>query len=187
MKTLEKATVAPPDAGTWSFDPAHTSVEFSGRYLMVSKVGGRFTDVSGALTVAEDPTQSSVEVTIQSASLTTAHADRDGHLKSPDFLDVEDFPTIEFVSRSVEGGGGSWQMTGDLTIKGVTRPVTFDVEYRGVVGDPWGGKRAAFSAKARIDRNDWGLSWNVGLETGGVLVGPKVDISIEAQGILQAA
>lgn len=187
MKTTEAATVAPPEAGTWTFDPAHTSVEFSGRYLMVSKVGGRFTDVSGALTVADDPTQSNVEVTIKSASLTTAHADRDGHLKSPDFLDVEAFPTIEFVSRGVVGGDTSWQMTGDLTIKDVTRPLTFDIQYLGVVGDPWGGKRAAFSAKAQIDRNDWGLSWNVALETGGVLVGPKVDIRIEAQGVLQAA
>lgn len=186
MTAIANVAISLPQQGTWVLDSAHTTAGFVGRYLMISKVAGTFTDVAGRFHIAENPEDSNLEVTIQAASLTTAHTDRDTHLKSPDFLDADTFPTIEFVSTKVEGAGTKWTVTGDLTIKEVTRPVTLDVEYHGVTADPWGNTRAAFSATTRIDRNDWGLSWNVALETGGVLIGPKVTIEIEAQGVLES-
>ena len=187
MTALDTNTITLPEQGTWELDSSHTSAGFVGRYLMISKVAGKFTDVAGTFHLEEDPTKSTVNVSIKTDSLTTAHADRDGHLKSPDFLDVSEYPSIDFVSTSVEGSESKYWVTGDLTIKGVTRPVTLDVEYHGLAADPWGNTRAAFSATTEIDRNDWGLSWNVALETGGVLVGPKVKIEIETQGVLQSS
>lgn len=175
-----------PIAGTWSIDPAHTTVEFIARHLMVTKVRGGFSNVDGAITVAETPNDSTVSVTIPTATLTTGAADRDGHLKSADFLDVEKFPTMTFVSTSVEGSAEKWRVNGDLTIAGVTKPVQLDVEFSGVSPDPWGGQRAGFSASTEINREDWGLTWNVALETGGVLVSKNIRIEIEAQAVLQA-
>jgi polyisoprenoid-binding protein YceI len=174
-----------PPQGDWELDPAHTVAGFVGRYLMVTKVPGKFTDVAGTIHIAERPEDSWVEVSLGTASITTDHEDRDNHLKSPDFLDVANYPSIEFRSTRVRGGGAQWTVEGDLTIKGETRAVTLDLEYHGVVGDPWGGQRAAFTATTEINREDWGLTWNVALEAGGVLVGPKVTIEIETQGVLQ--
>lgn len=175
-----------PIAGTWSIDPAHTTVEFIARHLMVTKVRGGFSNVDGTLTVADDPSASSVQVTIPTATIVTGAADRDGHVKSADFLDVENFPTMTFASTSVEGGGEKWRVEGELTIRGITKPVTLDVEFGGVSPDPWGGQRAGFSASTEINREDWGLTWNVALETGGVLVSKNIRIEIEAQAVLQA-
>jgi polyisoprenoid-binding protein YceI len=123
---------------------------------------------------------------LDTASITTDHDDRDKHLKSPDFLDVGNYPTIKFRSTGFDSAGKHWTVPGDLTIKGETRPITLDVEYHGVVSDPWGGQRIAFSAVTEINREDWGLTWNVALEAGGVLVGPRVKLEIETQGVLQA-
>lgn len=184
-KELQEKLDFPPH-GDWALDPVHTVAGFVGRYLMITKVFGKFNGVTGTIHIAEDPQESFVEVSLDTASITTDHEDRDNHLKSPDFLDVETHPTIEFRSTGFEGAGEHWTVPGDLTIKGETRPITLDVEYHGVVSDPWGGQRVAFSAFTEINREDWGLTWNVALEAGGVLVGPKVRLEIETQGVLQA-
>jgi len=175
-----------PAVGTWNIDPAHTETAAIARHLMVTKVRGQFANVSGQLVIAEDPTQSSVRVSIPTDTLTTGSDDRDNHVKGEDFLDVAQFPTMEFVSTTVDGSGEKWRVTGDLTIHGVTQPVTLDVEYNGVSPDPWGGQRAGFSASTEINREDWGLTWNVALETGGMLVSKNVKIEIEAQAVLEA-
>ena len=175
-----------PAAGTWTIDPGHSTVGFVARHLMVTKVRGSFTDVQGTATIADDPTRSSVEVTIATASIDSRSADRDAHLRSPDFFDVENFPAITFRSTRVRHvRGNHWQLDGDLTIKGVAKPVTLDVEFEGLTGDPWGGERAAFSASTEVDREDWGLNWNVALETGGWLVSKKVKLELEVQLVKQ--
>ncbi len=184
-KELQETLDFPPQ-GDWALDPVHTVAGFVGRYLMITKVFGKFNGVTGPIHIAKDPQESWVEVSLDTASITTDHEDRDNHLKSLDFLDVENHPTIEFRSTGFEGAGEHWTVPGDLTIKGETRPITLDVEYHGVVSDPWGGQRVAFSAFTEINREDWGLTWNVALEAGGVLVGPKVRLEIETQGVLQA-
>src|SRR5262245_11323022 len=166
-----------PAAGTYALDPSHTTAGFTARHLMVSKVRGRFASVAGTITIAETPTDSEVAVTIDAASVDTRDQQRDDHLRSADFLDVENHPTLDFRSRSVTPAGpGVWAVDGDLTIKGETRPVRLDVTLEGVVADPWGNQRVGFSAETEIDRDEWGLNWNVALETGGVLVGRKVRI-----------
>ncbi len=170
-----------PIAGSWSIDPAHTSVEFVARHLMVTKVRGRFTDVSGGFEIAEDPADSQVQVTIDAASITTGDADRNAHLRSGDFLETDRFPHLAFRSTDLRRASDGWKMDGELTIKDVTRPVTLHLEYLGVTVDPWGNPKAAFSASTSIDREDFGLTWNVALEAGGVLVGKKVTIEIEVQ------
>ena len=183
--TEVQKTIDFPPQGDWALDPDHTVAGFVGRYLMLTKVPGKFNGVSGMIHIADNPEESWMEVSLETASITTDHDDRDKHLKSPDFLDVGNHPTIEFRSTGFEGAGEHWTVSGDLTIKGETRPITLDVEYRGVVSDPWGGQRIAFSAVTEINREDWGLTWNVALEAGGVLVGPKVRLEIETQGVLQ--
>lgn len=175
-----------PVAGTWNIDPTHTEASFVARHLMVTRVRGVFTDISGALVVGEDPSQSSVTASLPLASLTTGAADRDAHLKSADFFDADAYPTIDFTSTNVEGSGEKWRVTGDLTIRNVTKSVVLDVEFNGVSPDPWGGQRAGFTLSTEIDREDWGLTWNVALETGGVLVSKNIKIEIEAQAVLQA-
>jgi polyisoprenoid-binding protein YceI len=175
-----------PEAGTWTIDPGHSTVGFVARHLMVTKVRGSFTDVEGAATIAEDPLQSSVDVTITTASIATLSADRDAHLRSPDFFDVEQHPTITFRSTGLRHvRGDHWQLDGDLTIKDVTRPVTLDVQFEGLTGDPWGGQRAAFTASTEVDREAWGLNWNVALETGGWLVSKKVKLELDVQLVRQ--
>lgn len=185
-RTLAPAEIDIPAAGTWTIDPVHTTVSFVARHLMVAKVRGAFKEVSGTVVVAEDPAASTVEVTIGAASIDTASEMRDGHLRSPDFLDAEGYPTLTFRSTRLEQTGErKFRMHGDLTIRGTTRPVALDVEYEGVVRDPYGQEKAAFTAIGEIDREDWGMTWNQALETGGVLVGRKVRIEIDVQIVRQ--
>ena len=167
----------------WAFDQMHSSVNFTVRHMVVSKVRGRFAKWDGTLAMDEkDPSGGSVDVAIDAASIDTGVDQRDGHLRSPDFFDVERYPTITYRSTRVEkAGAGALKVTGDLTMHGVTRPVVLDVEYAGSTKDPWGGERAGFSARAQIDRKDFGLTYNQLLETGGVLVGESVEIAIEAE------
>ncbi len=170
----------------WTFDPSHTSAEFSAKHLMVSTVKGRFHSVTGSLDFDDAaPEHSSVEATIEAAALNSYDEKRDGHLRSPEFLDVEKYPNITFKSTKVEKKDATtYHVTGDLTIKDVTKPVTLDVEYNGTATPPWGGsKRAGFTATTAINRKDFGLNWNVALEAGGVLVGENVKISLEIEAI----
>jgi len=175
-----------PAAGSWQIDPAHTSLEFVARHMMVTKVRGRFTDVSGTIEVAEDPADTKVAVDIDVDTVTTGAADRDGHLRSADFFDVEQFPTMTYRSTGIDTGGKTWKLHGDLTVHGVTNPIALDVEYHGVTTDPWGNAKAQFSATGELDREAFGLTWNVALESGGVLVSKKVKLEIEVQAALQA-
>ncbi|MFG1902200.1 YceI family protein [Micromonospora carbonacea] len=175
-----------PAAGTYLLDVAHKRVGFVARHMMVSKVRGEFADASATITITEDPMQSSVSATIQAASISTAQADRDAHLRSPEFLDVEAFPTLEYRSTGVKSrDGNEFVLTGELTIKGVTRAVELEVEFEGVGRSPFGQDIFGFSASTEIDREDFGLTWNVALETGGVLVGKKIKIEIEGEGVRQ--
>jgi polyisoprenoid-binding protein YceI len=173
----------------WDFDPAHSSINFWVRHLMVSKVHGRFHDWKGSLELDDaDPTKSRIEVTIDATSIDTRDEKRDAHLRSPDFIDVEQYPAITFKSTSFEKKGADRLLVGgDLTIHGTTRPVVLDVETAGRVKDPWGGERTGFSATAVIERKDFGLQWNMALETGGVLVGDKINITIEVEAVKRAA
>lgn len=194
-----------PAPGVFTIDPAHTTVGFVARHLMVTQVRGRFDDIDATVHLAEDPLQCRATATIQTPSITTGAADRDAHLRSEDFLDVERFPTISYVSREVIGGdpdskwdlvdgkvvrrrrgSGRFLVTGDLTIREITRPITLDVSIDGVAGDPWGGERLALSATGEIDREAYGMTWNVALEAGGWLVSQKIRIEIRAQGIRTA-
>ncbi len=170
-----------PAAGTWQIDRSHASVEFVARHLMIAKVRGRFTDVAGTIEIGEVPEQSSARVTIQAASISTGDEARDAHLRSPDFLDVERFPTIEFTSTSVDHDGSHWLVAGDLTVRDVTRAVVLDVEFDGAATDPWGNSKVAFSASSQVNREDFGLTWNAALETGGVVIGPKVRIELNVE------
>ncbi len=168
---------------TWQIDPAHTGVEFAVRHMMISTVKGRFGDVSGTIVLDEDDIAgSSVEVEIGVASIDTRQEQRDDHLRSADFFDVENHPKITFRSRRVEPqGDGKFRVIGDLTIRGVTKEVVLEATDEGRGKDPWGNEKSAFSAQTVIDRRDFGLTWNAALETGGVLVGNEVKISLEVQ------
>lgn len=170
---------------TYTIDPAHTSVHFSVRHMMVSNVRGEFSKVAGTLTFdPHNPSASTVEATIDVNSLNTREPQRDGHLKSADFLDVERFPTITFKSTKVEPSPAGGTITGELTIHGVTRPVTLEVEGPGPeVKDPWGMQRIGAGATAKLSRSDFGLTWNSALETGGVLVGDEVKITIDIEAV----
>jgi polyisoprenoid-binding protein YceI len=176
-----------PEPGDWQLDPVHTSVEFVARHLMVTRVRGKFTGVSGNIHISDDPLGSWAEVTIDPASVETGDEKRDAHLRSPDFFDVERHPEITFRSNRVEGSSpGHFKLEGDLTVHGVTRPLTLDVEYHGWTSDPWGGRRAGFSATTEVDREDFGLTWNVALEGGGFLVGKKIRLEFEIEAIKQS-
>ena len=171
---------------TWTIDPSHTTVEFVAKHMMITTVKGRFAELTGTIVADEtDIADSSVEATLRAASLGTHNEQRDAHLRSPDFLDVESYPEVTFRSTRVEGTKDEFQLTGDLTIRGVTRPITLDATFEGEGKDPWGGTRASFSAHGKFDRRDFGLTWNVALETGGILVSNEVKINIEAQAVLQ--
>ena len=177
------ATVS-PNVGTttWKIDPAHTQAEFSVKHLMIATVRGHFGNVNGTVTIEnDDPTTAKIDVSIDATSLDTRDEKRDAHLRSPDFFNVEKYPTITFKSTKVERSGDDFRVTGDLTIAGVTRPVTLQVEEGGRARDPWGNEKAGFSATTKIKRSEFGLTWNVALEAGGVLVGDDIKISIEAQ------
>jgi polyisoprenoid-binding protein YceI len=174
---------------TWTVDPMHTQVEFSAKHMGIMTVKGAFTGLTTDINFNEDDfTASSVEATVDASTLSTRDNQRDGHLKSPDFLDVEHFPTITFKSTRIERAAhDQYRMTGDLTIKNVTRPVSLDVVYSGQAKDPMGNMHAGFSAYTTINRKDWGLTWNVALETGGLLVGDQIKIALEIEALKPAA
>jgi polyisoprenoid-binding protein YceI len=173
-----------PALGVWKVDPAHSSVTFSSRYMVLSKIRGRFTHFDATIFVAERPQDSWLQAVIDAASIDTDHPERDEHLRSPDFLHVDVFPTLLFhstqVSRVREAG---LEIQGDLTIRDITRAVALEVEYLGVAPDPRGADRAAFVARSEIDREDWGIGWNKPLDTGGVLAGRRLRIDIEVQAL----
>lgn len=174
---------------TWSLDPVHSVAEFKVKHMMISNVKGQFTGITGILTLDENEVEGSrVEATIDASTINTREAQRDAHLKSADFFDVEQFPTLSFRSKQVKRtGDDELAVTGDLTIHGVTRQVTFQVEGPTAAGkDPWGNTRIGLSATTKINRKDFGLTWNAALETGGVLVGDTVKIAIEISAIKQA-
>ena len=173
--------VTPDLSGTYTIDPAHSSIGFVARHAMVTKVRGSFTDVAGTVVVdAVDPSKSSANVTIQVASVDTRNADRDGHLRTNELLDATNFPEITFTSTSAAlKGEGSVTLTGDLTIKGITKSVTLDFEYQGAATDPFGNHRLGFEGSHTISRQDYGITWNAKLETGGVLVGDKIVLEFD--------
>ena len=169
--------------GTWTIDHSHSMVGFVARHLMVAKVRGRFEQFDGSITVAADPLQSSVEATVQIASVQTNDVGRNGHLLSPDFFDAEQHPTWTLVSTGLRANGSNYVLDANLTIKGVTQPVSFDLEFDGVATDPWGNVKAGFTAEAEISRKSFGLEWNAALETGGVVVGDAVKITLEIEAV----
>jgi polyisoprenoid-binding protein YceI len=173
-------------AGTWTLDPSHSEVQFSVRHMMISKVRGTFGVKSATLTAPENPLEATVEATVDVASIDTKDEGRDNHLRSADFFDVETYPTMEFRSTGVRIENGDFLVDGDLTIKGITKPVTFDFDFGGFGTDPWGNYKAGATAKTVINREDFGLTWNAALETGGVLVGKDVTIELDLQGSLAA-
>jgi polyisoprenoid-binding protein YceI len=176
-----------PAPGVYDLDQAHKRVGFVARHLMVSKVRGSFAEATATITVAEDPLQSSVVATIQAASIATGQPDRDNHLRSADFLDAENAPTLEFRSSAVKShSGNEFVLAGELTIRGTTRPVELEVEFEGAGRSPYGQEVFGFSASTEIDREEFGLTWNVALETGGVMVSKKIKIEIEGEAIRRA-
>ena len=181
---MTPATLSAPATTTWNIDAAHSEVGFEVKHLMIAKVRGRFAGVTGAITLDEsDLTASSVDVSIDVSTIDTRQEQRDAHLRSGDFFDAESFPTLTFHSSRVEAVGSSLRITGDLTIRGVTREVVLDATNEGRANDPWGGERIAFSAQTKIDRRDFGLTWNQALEAGGVAVGHDIKIAIEVEAV----
>jgi polyisoprenoid-binding protein YceI len=181
------STAAVTSTTTWAIDPTHTSVEFAIKHLMISTVKGRFADVSGTVELDEqDLGTARVTATIGIGSIDTRQDQRDEHLRSADFFDAERFPTMTFASTRIVRGGDGLRIDGDLTIRGVTRPVTLRATDEGRVRDPWGGERLGFSATTTINRRDFGLTWNQALETGGFVVGDEVKIAIDLELIRQA-
>jgi polyisoprenoid-binding protein YceI len=175
-----------PSPGIWIVDPAHSEIQFQVRHLMISRVRGRFRVFSGTLVIDQVPERSSVEVVIEAASIDTGDAQRDGHLRGPEFLDVERYPEIRFRStevRHTEGARG--QIVGDATVRDVTRQVVMDVEYTGAAVDPWGNERAGFVGRFEIDREDFGITWNQALETGGFLLGKEISFELDVQAVRQ--
>ena len=181
----EAASVAVDDiTGDYAIDPSHTRIGFSARHAMVTKVRGHFDQFEGSAHVdTATPANSSVTVTIEAASVTTGNEQRDGHLKTPDFFDIANYPQITFVSTNVERDGSEWDITGDLTINGVTKSVTIPFEETGSAKDPFGNTRVGFEGDVTIDRTDWNLSFNAALETGGVLVSEKVKLEFDVSAI----
>ena len=177
------ATPTTATTTTWTVDPSHSNVEFAVKHLMISTVKGRFGDVKGTVQYNEaNPAQSRVEIEIGIHSIDTRTEQRDQHLRSPDFFDVEKFPTMRFVSRRIEGDpNGEFKLIGDLTIRDQTREIVLDAEFQGRNRDPWGGERMGFEAKGKLNRKDFGLHWNQALESGGWLVGEDLKLTIEVE------
>jgi len=176
-----------PAVGTYAIDVSHTRVGFAVRHMAVSKVRGEFKDFSGTLELAENPADSKINVTIQAVSVDTHDENRDNHLRTNDFFDAENFPVWTFTSTAIRPrSADEWDVDGDLTIRGVTKQVTLDATLEGVVNDPYGLHRVGFSATTSIVRDDFGVSFNAALETGGVVVGKKVDIDLELEATLQS-
>jgi polyisoprenoid-binding protein YceI len=175
-----------PAAGEWKLDPGHAEVGFVGRHFMMTKVRGRFHGVDSTILVGERPEDSKVTAVIDIASLDTGDKSRDDHLKSADFFDVEKFPKATFTSTSVTWQGTSGSAVGDLTIKDVTRPVTLQIDYLGYARDPWDNDRIVFSAKGKVNREEWGLTWNMVLESGGLMVSKEIELVLEFEAVRQA-
>ena len=171
--------------GTYSIDPSHSQIGFGARHAMVTKVRGLFTDFVGTgYFNAETPAESNLQVTIQAKSINTNNADRDAHLRGNDFFDMEKFPEIKFVSTSFsKADAETYTVTGDLTIKGVSKSITFDLDYTGTAVDPWGNARVGFEGKTTVNRKDWGINFNAALEAGGVLVGEKITLEFEISAV----
>lgn len=177
---MTAATLVP--ATTWTLDASHSTVGFSAKHMMFTTVKGRFTEIAGTVDLSgETPSAATVSAHITANSIDTGSDQRDQHLRSPDFLDAEQFPAITFRSTRIEGEKRSFRMTGELTIHAISRPITLDVTYEGTGIDPWGGERMGFRAAGKIDRREYGLVWNQALEAGGVLVGNEVKIEIDVQ------
>ena len=169
--------------GTWTVDSSHSNVGFSARHLMVAKVRGSFTEFSGQIEVPADPLKSTLNATVEAKSVSTGDDARDAHLRGDDFFDVDNYKQWTLVSTGIESSGSDFILHTNLTIKDVTRPIDFALEFEGVVKDPWGNTKAGFTAEAEINRKDFGLEWNVALEAGGVLVGEKVKIVLEIEAL----
>ena len=182
---MSVTTVPTTLTGSYAIDPTHSRIGFVARHAMVTKVRGSFNEFAGTgYFDVENPSKSNLSLTIQAASIDTRNADRDGHLKGNDFFDMATYPTIEFVSTSVEAlDAENYRVTGDLTIKGVTKPVTVDFEYTGTAVDPYNNTRIGLEGKTVINRKDWGVNWNAALEAGGVLVSEKVTLEFEVSAI----
>ena len=182
---MSTSTDASTATGTYAIDPSHSRIGFVARHAMITKVRGSFNEFEGSgYFDAEDPAKSHLQLTIQAASIDTRSADRDGHLRSNDFFDMEKYPQITFASTSVaKVDDETYRVTGDLTIKDVTRPVTVDFEYGGTATDPFGNDRLGLEGSVVVNRKDWGLDWNAPLGTGGVLVGEKVTLEFEVSAI----
>jgi polyisoprenoid-binding protein YceI len=172
-------------AGEWDIDPVHTEIGFVARHMMVSKVRGRFTSYTASLTTAENPLESHAEAEIDLSSITTGNDQRDNHLRSSDFFDVDTNPKMTFASTTIRPDGTDLLVEGDLTIRGVTKPITLNVEVGGFGADPYGGYRAGFSARGEINRRDFGVNWNAAIEGGGVVVSDKITILIEVEAVLR--
>ncbi len=185
--TRTSPSIELPAAGVWSVDPSHSEVGFVGRHFGLTKVRGRFTDVEGTVTIGDDIATSQIEVVIAMASVSSGDAARDKHLRSGDFFDVERYPTATFRSTGLVVDGAHGSIAGELTLKDVTRSITLDVEFLGQAADPWGGQRAVFSASATINRENWGLTWNMLLEAGGLLVSKEIRLEIESELVRTAA
>ena len=185
--TTHQVQVPGYQSGTWAIDQAHSEVGFSVRHMMVSKVRGRFSDFAGEVVLGENPLDSSVTAEIQLASIDTNNSQRDEHIRSADFFEVETHPTMTFRSTGVRQAADGYLVDGDLTLKGITKGVTLELELNGFNPDPWGGERLAFTATGKVNREEFGLTWNQALEAGGVLVSDQVKISLEIQATLQAS
>jgi polyisoprenoid-binding protein YceI len=181
MSTATTPTELEQLTGTYTIDPSHSRIGFVARHAMVTKVRGNFNDFTGSFTVdGANPSASSAKVSIEAASIDTRNADRDGHLKSNDFFAMDDHPQIAFVSTAIEQRSDTdYRVTGELTLRGVTKPVTLELEYTGSAIDPWGNTRVGFEGSTQVNRKDWGLNWNAALDAGGVLVSEKVTLEFE--------
>jgi polyisoprenoid-binding protein YceI len=182
--TSTVATIPGYLTGTWQIDPVHSDVSFSVRHMMVSKVRGHFSEFTGTIVTAENPAESSVTAEIALSSLDTRNAQRDEHVRSADFFDVEQYPTMTYRSTSLTQDGDAWTLDGELTLHGVTRSVPLHLELNGFTADPYGGQRAGFSATAEINRRDFGIDISVPMDGGGVVVGDKISITLEIEAVL---
>jgi polyisoprenoid-binding protein YceI len=185
MSSTQTTSIPGYVAGTWAIDPVHSEVGFTVRHMMVSKVRGKFTGFSGQFVTGADPLDSSVTATVELSSIDTGNADRDNHIRSADFFAVDEHPVMSFRSTGVRANGDGYALDGDLTLKGVTRPVTLDLELGGFGPDPYGGVRSGFTAVGEIKRSDFGVDFNAVMETGGVVVGDKITLLLEIEGVLQ--
>jgi len=187
MSSTSTTTIPGYVVGTWSIDPVHSEVGFTVRHMMVSKVRGKFTSFSGEIVTAENPLESSVTATIDLASIDTGNADRDAHVRSADFFNTEEHQSMTFRSTGIRADGDDYLLDGELVLKGITKPITLHLEPGGFGPDPYGGTRSGFTATGEIKRSDFGIDFNAVLETGGVVVGDKVLITLEIEAVLNAA